>query len=49
MYAELIYLNTELGLLSRARVVAEYAVNEFPDDEGFKAALDELNEKLGLR
>jgi hypothetical protein len=49
MHAELLYLNIELGLLSKARAVAEDAVDKFPNDESFRAALDELNEKLRVR
>lgn len=48
MYADLLYLNTQLGLLSRARSVALEALKEYPEDEGFQHLLKELNSKLRL-
>ena len=48
MYSKLIYLNAQLGLLTRARVLSKEALKQYPKDEGFKIALKELNQKLGL-
>jgi hypothetical protein len=48
MYSKLIYLNAQLGLLTRARVLSKEALKQYPNDEGFKIALKELNQKLGL-
>ena len=46
MYSRLIYLNAQLGLLTRARAVTKEALKQYPNDEGYKAVLKELNQKL---
>jgi len=48
MYSKLIYLNAQLGLLTRARALSKEALKQYPNDEGFKIALKEVNQKLGL-
>jgi hypothetical protein len=48
LYSDLVYLNAQLGLLTRARATAKAALKQFPEDEGFRAVLDELDEKLGI-
>ena len=48
MYSKLIYLNAQLGLLTRARALCKEALKQYPNDEGFKIALKEVNQKLGL-
>lgn len=48
-YSELIYLNAQLGLLTRARVLALEALETYPDDQGLQALVDELNQRLRIR
>lgn len=48
LYSKLIYLNAQLGLLTRARATTRVARDAYRDDEGFKAAWKELNRKLNL-
>ena len=48
MYSKLIYLNAQLGLLTRARALSKEALKQYPNDEGFKVALKELNQKLHI-
>ncbi len=48
MYSKLIFLNAQLGLLTRARALSKEALKQYPNDEGYKAALKELNQKLNI-
>lgn len=48
MYGKLIYLTAQLGLLTRARALSKEALKQYPNDEGFKMTLKDLNQKLRL-